>query len=263
MQAETAAQQREQAMSVRHVLVTGGARGIGRAMSGAFRERGMRVSILGRDRVALDAALAAGVADFAMSADVTDEAAMAEAITAAGAAGGAIDCLVANAGAATTAPFARSDAAQFRAMTEVNLIGLVNAIHPVLPGMTERGFGRVIVVASTAALKGYAYVSAYCAAKHAALGLVRALALETARKGVTVNALCPGFTDTDMVASGIEKVMAKTGRSHDEALADFVRHNPQGRLVDPREVADAALWLAGDGAGAVTGQAIAIAGGEA
>ena len=262
MEAETAAQRGEQEAGVRHVLVTGGARGIGRAVASAFRERGMRVSILGRDRAALDEALAAGVADFAMSADVTDEQAMAEAIRAACEAGGAIDCLVANAGAATTAPFARSTADRFRAMTEVNLIGVVNAIHPVLPGMAERGFGRIIVVASTAALKGYAYVSAYCAAKHAALGLVRALALETARKGVTVNALCPGFTDTDMVASGIEAVMARTGRSHEEALADFVAHNPQGRLVAPREVADAAVWLAGEGAGAVTGQAIAIAGGE-
>ncbi|MGY6644519.1 MAG: SDR family NAD(P)-dependent oxidoreductase [Salinarimonas sp.] len=259
MQAGKTAQQRE---GVRHVLVTGGARGIGRAVASAFREQGMRVSILGRDRAALDEALAAGVADFAMSADVTDEAAMAEAIRAACEAGGAIDCLVANAGSATTAPFARSTAAQFRAMTEVNLIGVVNAIHPVLPGMTERGFGRIIVVASTAALKGYAYVSAYCAAKHAALGLVRALALETARKGVTVNALCPGFTDTDMVATSLDAVVAKTGRSREEALAEFVAHNPQGRLVAPREVADAALWLAGDGAGAVTGQAIAIAGGE-
>jgi 3-hydroxybutyrate dehydrogenase len=262
MQAETAARRGEQATGVRHVLVTGGARGIGRAIASAFRDRGMRVSILGRDQAALDEALAAGMADFAVAADVTDEVAMAEAISAATEAGGPIDCLVANAGAASTAPFARSTAAQFRAMTEVNLIGVVNAIHPVLPGMIERGFGRVIVVASTAALKGYAYVSAYCAAKHAALGLVRALALETARKGVTVNALCPGFTDTDMVASGIEAVMAKTGRSHEEALADFVAHNPQGRLVDPREVADAALWLAGDDAGAITGQAIAIAGGE-
>jgi 3-hydroxybutyrate dehydrogenase len=259
MQAGTTAQQRE---GVRHVLVTGGARGIGRAIAGAFRAQGMRVSILGRDRAALDEVVAAGVADFAASADVTDEAAMAHAIAAASEEGGPIDCLVANAGAASTAPFARSNAAQFRAMTEVNLIGVVNAIHPVLQGMTERGFGRIIVVASTAALKGYAYVSAYCAAKHAALGLVRALALETARKGVTVNALCPGFTDTDMVATSLDAVMAKTGRAREEALAEFVKHNPQGRLIDPREVADAALWLAGDGAGAVTGQAIAIAGGE-
>ena len=128
--------------------------------------------------------------------------------------------------------------------------------------MAERGFGRIVAIASTAGLKGYPYVSAYCAAKHAVVGLVRALALETAATGVTVNAVCPGFTDTDLVAGSLDRIVEKTGRSRDEALAELVRHNPQKRLIEPREVADAVLWLCGEGARSVTGQAIAVAGGE-
>jgi NAD(P)-dependent dehydrogenase (short-subunit alcohol dehydrogenase family) len=128
--------------------------------------------------------------------------------------------------------------------------------------MRERGEGRIVAVASTAGLKGYPYVSAYCTAKHAVVGLVRALALETARDGVTVNAVCPGFTDTDLVADSLERIRAKTGRSREEALEELVRHNPQGRLVAPEEVADAVVWLCGPGARSVTGQAIAVAGGE-
>jgi NAD(P)-dependent dehydrogenase (short-subunit alcohol dehydrogenase family) len=159
-------------------------------------------------------------------------------------------------------PFGRTDTSDFDAMLSVNLMGVVNAIQAVLPGMTERGFGRIVAVASTAGLKGYAYVTAYCAAKHAVLGLVRALASEVARTGVTVNAVCPGFTDTDLVASSIDRIMQKTGRSRDEALSELTRGNPQGRLVQPDEVADAVAWLCGTAAASVTGQAIAVAGGE-
>jgi NAD(P)-dependent dehydrogenase (short-subunit alcohol dehydrogenase family) len=128
--------------------------------------------------------------------------------------------------------------------------------------MAGRGFGRIVAVASTAGLKGYPYVSAYCAAKHAVIGFVRALALEIATTGVTVNAVCPGFTDTDLVAKSLDTIIAKTGRSRDEALAELVRHNPQRRLIEPREVAETVLWLCQDGARSVTGQAIAVAGGE-
>jgi len=175
---------------------------------------------------------------------------------------GRIDLLVANAGSAVSKPFGRTDARDFSAMLGVNLMGVVNTTQAVLPGMTERGFGRIVTVASTAGLKGYPYVTAYCAAKHAVIGLVRALALEVARTGVTVNAVCPGFTDTDLVATSLDRIVEKTGRTRDEALAELTKSNPQGRLVMPSEVADAGTWLCGAGAASVTGQAIAVAGGE-
>jgi NAD(P)-dependent dehydrogenase (short-subunit alcohol dehydrogenase family) len=244
-----------------HALVTGGGRGIGRAIAAQLARSGATVTVLGRSRASLDEAVAAGDAHFAGVADVADALAVNAAVAEA-AARRPIDILVANAGIAESAPFARSDAALFKRMMDINLMGVVFSIQAALPLMKTRPYGRIVAVASTAGLKGYAYVSAYSAAKHAVIGLVRSLALELANTSITVNAVCPGFTDTDLVAGSIDNIMQKTGRNREQAVAELSKHNPQGRLISPEEVADAVLWLCGEGASAITGQAIAVAGGE-
>lgn len=244
-----------------HALVTGGGRGIGRAIAASLVKAGAIVTIMGRNRAVLDEVVAASDAHHAVSADVSDQAAMQAAISEA-AKRQPIDILVANAGAAESAPFLKSDAALFQRMMDVNFMGVVHATHAVLPDMIARKNGRIIAVASTAGLKGYGYVSAYVAAKHAVIGLVRSLALEVATKNVTVNAVCPGFTETDLLEGSIDNIMSKTGRTREQAIAELAKHNPQGRLVKPEEVADAVLWLCGAGAGSITGQSIAVAGGE-
>ena len=244
-----------------HALVTGGGRGIGRAVASALAQAGATVTVLGRNRAMLDEAIAVGAAHFAVVADVADPAAVGAAVAEASARQ-PIDILIANAGAAESAPFAKSDAALFRRMMDVNFMGVVHTIQAVLPAMKDRPHGRIVAIASTAGLRGYAYVSAYSAAKHAVVGLVRSLALELASTRVTVNAVCPGFTDTDLLAGSIDSIMKKTGRNREQAVAELSKHNPQGRLVTPAEVADAVLWLCGEGAGAIAGQAIAVAGGE-
>jgi NAD(P)-dependent dehydrogenase (short-subunit alcohol dehydrogenase family) len=245
------------ATASRRAVVTGGGRGIGRAVAGALTRAGHDVTVLGRTATTLDEAVAAGDAAAAQALDVTDTEALSAYLSAT-----AVDILVNNAGVADSAPFAKTDLAHFRRLMAVNFESVVAATHAVLPGMTDRGFGRVISVASVAGLKGYPYVSAYCASKHAVIGLTRALAMEMAQTGVTVNAVCPGYVDTDLVRDGAARVAARTGRAADEIVAQFARHNPQGRFVTAEEVAAAVVWLASAEAAAVTGQAIAIDGGE-
>ena len=218
--------------------------------------------MLGRDEAFLREAVAAGHAAGYVRADVTDETALTNAIQNAVEMRGPVNILVANAGGAEPNRFKRADAAHFRRMFELNVMSVVHSIRAVLDGMVASGFGRIVVVASTAGLKGYPTMPAYCAAKHAAVGLVRALALDVVASGVTVNAVCPGFTDTDLITRGMDQVAARTGGTREEALAGLLKDKPLGRLVEPKEVAEAVLFLCSANAGAVTGTTIAIAGGE-
>ncbi|MBV1696659.1 MAG: SDR family oxidoreductase [Hyphomicrobiales bacterium] len=247
-----------------HAFVTGAGSGIGAATARALALAGARVSLAGRRPGPLKETAAAlgGQAGVVAEMDITDEKAVAAGLAAAVRAHGAIDILVNNAGQAASAAFDRVDRAQWDAMLTVNLTGAFLVTRAVLPEMAKRGRGRVIMIASTAGLTGYAYVAPYVAAKHGVIGLTRALAHEYARSGVTINAVCPGFTDTPLVDRSVETITAKTGRTADEARAALAKGNPQGRLVRPEEVADAVVWLASPAAAAINGQAIAVAGGE-
>lgn len=251
------------AQTPRHALVTGGGSGIGAAIARSLRARGMRVTVLGRRADVVQALVDTDAAHLhAVTADVADVAQVTAALDSARARFGRVDILVNNAGQAVSAPFLKMDMALWQQMLGVNLTGAMVCMQAVLPEMLAAGWGRIVNVASTAGLVGYPYVSAYCAAKHGVIGLTRALALETATKGITVNAVCPGYTETDIVQQSIARVVAKTGRSAEQARAEFVKSNPQGRLVRPEEVADAVAWLCGDSASAVTGQSLSVSGGE-
>ena len=246
----------------RHALVTGGGSGVGRAIALALAQAGIDVTICGRRQAALDEVARENSRILAIAAYVTDEAAMIALYEKAQAARGPVDIVIANAGMAGSAPAARTTLSDWQHTLAVNLTGAFLAVKPALAGMAARKTGRIVFIASTAGLKGYAYVAPYVAAKHGVIGLTRALATENARTGVTVNAVCPGFVETDMLEESIARIAEKTGRSDAEARESLVSTNPQGRFIQPEEVAASVLWLCSEAAGTITGQAISISGGE-
>jgi 3-hydroxybutyrate dehydrogenase len=253
------------ALRGRHAVVTGAARGIGAAIAAALSERGARVTLLGRTRESLERTAAnfpTPTATYVAECDVTNEQQLQQVVGDARRHFGAIDILVNNAGRASSAPFMKTDPAVWHAILTVNLTGAYLCTRACLPDMLAGGFGRIVNIASTAGLAGYPYITAYCASKHGLIGLTRALARELAPKDITVNAVCPGYTDTDMARTAVANILSKTGRSEAEAIAALTERNPQHRLINPAEVATAVLWLCLPGTESVTGQSIALAGGE-
>jgi len=246
-----------------HAVVTGGGTGIGAAIATALAAEGASLTLMGRrhDRLAGHAATLPTAR--ALACDVTDEDAVAARFAEAAALGGPVAILVNNAGAAESAPFQRTTLVQFRRMIDVNLTGAFLCSRAALGPMAAAGFGRIVNIASTAGLRGFPYVAAYCAAKHGLVGLTRALAQELVRQKVTANAVCPGYADTDLVQGAIDRIVERTGRSREAAAAELAKANPHGRLLQPREIAGVVAFLCRPDSGAITGQAITVAGGEA
>ena len=247
----------------RHALITGGGPGIGAAIARALAGAGASVSIVGRRRAPLEE-VATGLENaVVIIADVTLESDCEAMANAARKVHGPIDIVIANAGIADSAPVAKIDLAHWQRTIDVNLTGAFLTVKSVLADITRKhssASGRIIFIASTAGLKGYPYVAAYCAAKHGVVGLTRALSIELAPTGVTVNAICPGYTDTPLLANAVAKISAKTGRSAEDSRAAFARENDEGRLISPDEVAQKVLWLCLPGSDAINGQAISISG---
>lgn len=250
----------------RHALVTGGGRGIGASIVRALVAQGAKVSMLGRTAATLEGLSAelksAGAEIFHATADVSKRESLEAAIAAARTAFGPIDILINNAGQAISGPITKRDDVLWERLLAINLSGTYFGIQAVLPEMLQAGFGRIVNIASTAGLTGYPYVAAYCAAKHGVVGLTRAVAREVATRNITVNAVCPGYTDTDLVRGAAAKISAVTGRKLEDAVQAMTKSNPQGRLVQPDEVANAVTWLCLPGSESVTGQSIVVAGGE-
>lgn len=251
--------------TTRHAVVTGGARGIGYAIAETLLHQGHSITLMGRSETPLKKACqqlqSLGSVGY-VTGDISQREAVEQAFQQAVQARGTISILVNNAGQATSERFDRLTEADWHQMIAVNLTGTYHCIQVALAGMFEQQWGRIINVASTAGLVGYSYVAAYCAAKHGVIGLTRSLALECAKKGVTVNAVCPGYTETELIHEAIDNIIKKTGMSEDDARAQLAKNNPQGKLVQPQQVAEVVGWLCQPGADAVNGQSIPVDGGE-
>ena len=249
-----------------HALVTGGGSGIGAAIARALHGAGAELTIAGRHKARLDEVASSLTGCTTAVADLTRAEDCAAMVKAAREAHGPIDILIANAGAAESAPFARIDRGQWQRMVDVNLSGAFSSAQAALPDVLRDGAGksvrRIVFIASTAALKGYPYVAAYCAAKHGVLGLARAMAAEFASSGITINAVCPGFTDTPLLDASVATITAKTKHSAEEARALLAKDNAHQRLITPEEVAQTVVFLCSPAASSINGQAIAIAGGQ-
>ena len=241
----------------KHALVTGGGSGIGATVALALAEAGAAVTICGRRRQQLDETAARHKNIHAEVADVTDQKSIVQVYNR-----GPFDIVVANAGGAESSPAEKISAELWTKTLNVNLTGAFFSVQPALAGMRAKKWGRIVFIASTAGIRAAPYIAPYVAAKHGVIGLMRTLALETAKDGITVNAVCPSYTETPMLEQAVARIVATTKRSEAEARAMLSARNPQGRFITPREVADTVLWLCTEGAASITGQAISLSGGE-
>jgi NAD(P)-dependent dehydrogenase (short-subunit alcohol dehydrogenase family) len=246
----------------KHALVTGGGSGIGAAIAFALAHAGAHVTICGRRLPELEFTAERHPSIHAEVADVTDEKSIARLYQRAQKARGKFDIVVANAGMAESVPAEKISHELWSNTLEVNLTGAFFSVRPALAEMREKKWGRIVFIASTAGLKGYPYVAHYVAAKHGVVGLARALASETAMAGITVNAVCPGFTETTLLDKAVDRIATKTKRSEADTRKVLEARNPQGRFIQPQEVADVVLWLCADGSERITGQTISVSGGE-
>lgn len=246
----------------KHAVVTGGGTGVGAAIALAFAGAGAHVTVSGRRQSVLDELAQHSDRISSAVCDVTDPENVAALFAEAGKAHGGVDIVVANAGSAESCPFGRESLERWQATLDVNLTGVFLTMQSGLAAMEGKGWGRIINISSVAGLKGYGYIAAYCAAKHGVIGLTKSVAMEVAKTGITVNAICPGYTDTPMLDRTLDNIMKKTGMSREEAAGVLLQQNPTGRFVTPEEVAEMALWLCGPNSASITGQALSVSGGE-